>query len=98
MTIALIKFGTTLVFRQAGREAFAAFQSSLDTIMDNEEVIVDFEGVLTLSPSWGDEFFTPLMQRFEKRLRLRNTQNSSVKATLEILEQSRGIKFTRDDS
>jgi hypothetical protein len=98
MTIELKKFGTTLVFRQAGKEAFSAFQSSLESVANDEEVIVNFEGVLTFSPSWGDEFLTPLFQRFGKNLKLKNIQNPSVKATLEILKQSRDIDFIVDNS
>jgi hypothetical protein len=98
MLIELKKFGTTLVFRQAGKEAFSAFQSSLVSVPSNEEVLVDFDGVLTFSPSWGDEFLTPLNQRFGKNLKLKNIQNPSVKATLEILKQSRGIDFITQDS
>jgi hypothetical protein len=93
MTIALNKFGTTLVFRQAGKEAFAAFQPSLQNVAEGEEVKVDFAGVLTLSPSWGDEFLSSLIARFNDRVILVNTGNLSVKASLEIIEESRNMKF-----
>ena len=93
MIIELSKFGTTLISRQAGREAWAAFQPVLREVKTNELVEIDFTGVLTFSPSWGDEFLTPLVQRFNERLKLSNTNNPSVKATLEILEKSNNIKF-----
>lgn len=93
MIIELKKFGTTLISRQAGKEAFAAFQSSLNEIPEGEDVTVDFKGVITFSPSWGDEFLTPLVQRYTNHFKLVNTENSSVKATLEILEKSNSIKF-----
>ena len=93
MIIELKKFGTTLISRQAGKEAFAAFQSSLNEIPEGEDVTVDFKGVITFSPSWGDEFLTPLVQRYANHFKLVNTENSSVKATLEILEKSNSIKF-----
>lgn len=88
MNITLQKFGTTLTSRQAGKEAFAAFQQSLNGISDNEEVVVDFQGVVTFTPSWGDEFLTPLLERYGRRLSLINTQqNPSVRVTLEVLER-----------
>lgn len=48
---------------------------------------------LSNSPSWGDEFLTPLLREYGDRLILKNTQNPSVKATIEILEQINKRKF-----
>ena|SRR3989338_7348074 len=93
MIIQLKKFGTTLISRQTGREAFAALQTIIRDIKQNEHIEIDFDGVLTFSPSWGDEFLTPLLNIYGKRLSLKNTGNPSVQATLEILEQSSGNKF-----
>jgi len=53
MIIILKKFGTTLNSRQFGREVLAAFKPSLKDIKDDEKVIIDFEGVMTFTPSWG---------------------------------------------
>jgi hypothetical protein len=88
MIIELKKFGTTLISRQAGRESFAALQPLLREAKINENIEVDFEGVLTFSPSWGDEFLTPLLKMYDKRLILENTNNLSVQATLDILERT----------
>ena len=85
MTIFLRKFGTTLNGRQFGRESFAAFEPSFRDVKDDEEIVVDFEGVITFTPSWGDEFLGPLFNRFGKRLVLKNTENLSVQATLKLL-------------
>ena len=94
MVIELKKFGTTLISRQSGREAFAAFQPTLRDISSSEAVEINFEGVLTFSPSWGDEFLTPLINEFGDRLTLLATGNPSVKVTLDILEKSNNKKFT----
>jgi hypothetical protein len=93
MIIALKKFGTTLISRQSGREAFSAFKPLLKGIPENEGIEVDFEGVITFSPSWGDEFLRPLYELYKHRLVLKHTQNLSVKATLEILEKINNMKF-----
>lgn len=93
MIIELKKFGTTLTSRQAGKEALSAFDFILKNVPKNESVIVDFEGVNTFSPSWGDEFLTPLLKERGKNLKLKNTDNPSVKATLEILEETNEVKF-----
>ena len=86
MIIRLNKFGTTLVSRPSGKEAWLAFQPTLNDISETEEVIVDFEGVLVLTPSWADEFLTPLWTRFNRQVKLINKDNPSVAATLSTLE------------
>lgn len=93
MKILLEKFGTMLVSRQGGREAFSAFRSYLDNVTNDEKIEVDFNGVITFSPSWGDEFLTPLLKKYGDNLILKNTRNLSVKATIEILEQITKKKF-----
>jgi hypothetical protein len=93
MKIELKKFGTTLLSRQAGREALSAFQPSLENLPETEKIEVDFSGVITFSPSWGDEFLRPLQEKFDQKLIFTNTQNSSVKVTLELLEEVNKVKF-----
>lgn len=90
MIIYLKKFGTTLNGRQLGRESLAAFRPSLRDVKKDEKVIIDFEGVITFTPSWGDEFLSPLLDEFSERLILKNTKNSSVQATLKLLEEIHG--------
>ena len=87
------KFGTTLISRQNGREAFAAFQPQLSALVESENLELDFEGVITFSPSWGDEFLSPLLKQYGSRLILMNTSNPSVKATLELLEKINQATF-----
>ena len=90
------KFGTVLASRQSGKEAYAAFQPTLAQMDPNENVIVDFVGVSSLSPSWADEFFTPLHATYGPRLLLRNTGNSSVSLTIETLETANDISFKQE--
>lgn len=93
MIIELKKFGTTLISRQTGKEASLASQSLFKDVKSGEIIEVDFDGVLTFSPSWGDEFLTPLLNTYGDSLVLRNTNNPSVKATLEILQTTIGKQF-----
>ena len=85
MIINLKKFGTVLVSRPTGKEAWLAFQPTLNDVQEDEEVRVDFSDVAVLTPSWADEFLTPLHNRFPGNGRLINTENASVKATLATL-------------
>lgn len=87
MKIHIKKFGTTLVSRPSGKEAWLAFQPTLNEASQNEEIIVDFEGVVVLTPSWADEFLSPLYNNFGNKVVLQNTNNPSVQATLSILNK-----------
>lgn len=87
MKIDLSKFGSTLVSRSAGREALAAFRPVLKELKKDEEIRIDFSKVQVLSPSWADEFITKLQQAYPKQVKLGPSDNPSVKATFELLEQ-----------
>lgn len=94
MNIELKKFGTTLISRQAGREAYAAFLPSLREAGTREMISVHFDEVITFSPSWGDEFLRPLAKNYGDRLTLIKTNNPSVIATIVTLEKSNKLKFS----
>ena len=87
MKIELKKFGNILTSRQDGREALAALNPQLQTLTENEQIEIDFEGVITFTPSWGDEFVTKLVEQFGNRVILNNTNNPSVKTTLDLLKR-----------
>jgi len=93
MKVELKKFGTTLISRQNGREAFAALQIQVAELNETENLELDFDGVITFTPSWGDEFLTPLIKQYGSRLILMRTSNPSIKATLELLENINRIAF-----
>lgn len=92
MLIELKKFGNLLTSRQLGKEALAALAPRLPK-ENTEKIIVDFLEITTFSPSWGDEFLSPLQQKYQNNLFLKNTDNPSVKATIEILEETNQVKF-----
>lgn len=87
MKLQLEKFGKTLISRELGSEALKAFQPTLREIPKEEELEIDFSGVLTLSPSWADEFLSPLLYQLGDKLILLPSENLSVHATLKILEE-----------
>ena len=87
MKLQLEKFGGTLISREFGSEAFKAFQPTLRKFSKDEKLEIDFSGVLTLSPSWADEFLSPLLNQLSDRLILLPSDNLSVHATLRILQE-----------
>ena len=93
MKLKLEKFGTTLITRELGSEAFKALQPTLRELHQDEELEIDFSGVLTLSPSWADEFLSPLLVQLGERLALLPSDNLSVQATLKILQEANKRPF-----
>ena len=87
MKIELKKFGDLLTSRQDGKEALAAIEQQIQTVTENSVIEIDFDGVITFTPSWADEFLTKLVERFGTRVTLINTKNPSVIATLSILKK-----------
>lgn len=85
-TIQLKKFGNVLVSRPAGQEAFNALRPQLDS---NELIYIDFEGVLTITPSWLDEFLTRLSDFNQGKVELLPTNNASVLIALPVLAKAR---------
>lgn len=72
-----------LISRPAGREAWlAALAYTLPK--NDDKIVVDFEGVLVMAPSWADEFLTKLKEKYSN-VEYQNTSNASVKASLEII-------------
>ena len=85
-TIQLKKFGGVLVSRPAGLESFNAIRPNL---RPNEDIQIDFDDVLTVTPSWLDEFLSQLANYIQADIRLLPTQNASVLVTLPVLGSAR---------
>ena len=93
MNIFMEKFGNVLTSRQAGKEAYLAFLSTLAELKEGEQLIIDFSGMNTFSPSWGDEFLTPIQKQYGDRVLLKNTSNPSVALTITTLEKVNNLRF-----
>ncbi|MBQ9495815.1 MAG: STAS-like domain-containing protein [Treponema sp.] len=86
MTINIADFGDVLVSRPSGREAFLGASSYLLNGADNAtDFVLDFAGVKVLTPSWADEFIRGLKETYSSHISYINTDNESVKASLDIL-------------
>lgn len=86
MRILAKTFGLILTSRPSGREAALAILHNL-RIPENEPVELDFEGVLSVSPSRLDEVLTALRQRLGRdRVVCLDRGNPSVTASLEVID------------
>lgn len=86
MKIEMKKFGTILNSRPDGREAALGLFQIVNGATD-KSVVFDFSEVLVLTPSFADEFFTAIRDRYadQKEIKIVNAKNPVVKSTLEVL-------------
>jgi hypothetical protein len=93
MRIELKKFGEVLISRPAGREALLAMSAYITKdLREDEPIEIDFSGVKVLTPSWADEVITKIAERF-KNVKLVNTENATVQATLKTLREYSDLKI-----
>jgi len=85
-TIHLKKFGNVLVGRPNGQEAFNAIRPQLN---EDLPVQINFDDVLTVNPSWLDEFITRLADFNHGKVELLPTNNASVRIALPVIARER---------
>ena len=87
MRMLVKKFGKILTSRPAGRDAFMSAKAYLLHMKKpDEKLVLDFEGVDVMGPSWADEFITPLRELYgHENVGMENTENESIKASIAIL-------------
>jgi Fe-S cluster assembly iron-binding protein IscA len=87
MVIPINNFGDILMSRPAGREAFLMAKAYVfNEIKENDDIVLDFDGIKVLAPSWADEFITGIKKDYSNKEQFVNTENPSVKATLKIID------------
>ena len=85
MILELRKIGSVLDSRPAGREALLAIRPQLQGA---KEIEIDFTDVNVLTPSFADEFITPLVEEYGEHISFRHTgSNITVGKTLAFLAE-----------
>jgi len=86
MEIKVINFGDILMSRPTGREAFLMAKAYVfKDIKTDEIVVLDFDKVKVLAPSWADEFISGIQKDYGNEVQCINTENPSVKASLKTV-------------
>lgn len=90
MRIDVSKFGTMLLSRPAGREAFLSARAYTVPKENIEPIELDFSQVRVLTPSWADEFVSGFREAFGvSKIEIIEGNNLSVKTTFETLNTSK---------
>lgn len=83
MIVDMSSFGEMLMSRPAGREAIMGASAYIfDNVKADDTISLDFKNVKMLAPSWADEFITGLKTKLNNKISYINTDNPSVKASL----------------
>jgi hypothetical protein len=86
MNIKINNFGEMLLNRPAGREAFLMAKAYvLKGIKFSEEIVLDFNEIKVITPSWLDEFIMGIKSEFNNEIKYINTENPSVSASLKTV-------------
>ena len=86
MIISITNFGNFLLSRPAGREAFLMAKAYVfKEIKDYEDITLDFDKIMVLTPAWADEFITGIKSEYKNNITYINTENPSVKASLKTV-------------
>lgn len=85
MRIEMKKFGTILTSRPAGKDAWLSASAYILPNVGQDKIEIDLDGVDVLSPSWADEFLTPMKNKYPGQVVILPTNNPTVKATLKII-------------
>ena len=88
MIVNVCNFGNILMSRPAGREAFLMAKAYVFRDLNNTDaLILDFEGIKVLAPSWIDEFISGIKSEYQNKIEYINTENPSVKASLKAVTE-----------
>jgi hypothetical protein len=86
MNIQINNFGENLLNRPGGREAFLMAKAYiLKNLSPSEKIVLDFDKVKVMTPSWLDEFITGITLEFHNEITYINTENPSVNASLKTV-------------
>lgn len=85
-TIEIKKYGTFLVSRPEGRDAALVIKHQVLPLVNNDSIIIDFEGVNVMTPSWLDEVMQEIVLKFPKdKIVFKNILPGSVEESLKLV-------------
>lgn len=92
MRIMLKQYGDILTSRPAGREAALAMRAGAKPA-PGEIIELDFEGVVSVGPSWLDEVLRALREDYgRERVVCLPSRNASVIESLRVIDPGGGLK------
>lgn len=87
------KFGKFLIDRESGKNVYDILKRKMGKLTKAEKMVLDFNGVTILNPSFCDEVFGNLESEYPGIILIQNA-NEAHKVAFETVEETRGVKFT----
>jgi len=87
-------YGSFLVGRTEGAEAFTALKKNMRSMPDDDVLFFDFSDIAIFAPAWCDEFFGEATIKYPGRIVIDASINEGLKKPLEHIAEVRGIPFT----
>ena len=90
MHIYMKKFGTFLNGRSEGREAaLRLFQILGSEDKDGQDIVLDFEGVEIMTPSFADEMLRRANERYagQKEIKIINTDTEVIRYVIKFVSE-----------
>ena len=93
MRIKMQKFGILLNSRPAAREASLRLVQMINGAGRKDGVVLDFEGVEILTPSYADELLRSLRDKYgSDKVHVENANTEAVRTTLDAVEKLQFIQ------
>jgi len=94
MIVEVKKFGAILNSRPSGREAVLIVKQIINGSKDIDEIILDFNGVDIITPSFADEFISGIKEFYPKsNVKIIGMENNPViKDVLNSIEKNRNAQ------
>lgn len=86
MILEIKKFGEVLSSRSAGREAALVTLSYFTKNKKDQNLEIDFNEVLVMTPSWLSEFVQTLQEKSELKIIFLKSENPSVVSSIEVIQ------------
>jgi hypothetical protein len=86
MIVQMLKFNIVLNGRPSAKEVVLRIQQIVNGSAEKEDVVIDFDGVEILTPSFADELLHGLREKYgSDKIKIINT-SQSVSETIKIVE------------
>lgn len=85
MNFKINKYGDILTSRPAGREAALSALAYEAELKNSTHLIIDFEGIVVMTPSWLSEFVQTLKEKGILNITFLPSQNPTVTSSIEFI-------------
>ncbi len=91
--IEMLKYGKFLRNREEGGLAYRKLRDEVQASTVDDIFVFNFTGVYVMAPSYADEVFGNLQEKFPDKIFIEAHTDHAFKVSLETVEETRALKF-----